>query len=139
MKSGDESFSTLDICLLDMNTGRAEFVKIGAAVSYLVRHGRVEAIGSWTLPVGILDSIDVDVQKKQLTHGDIIVMMTDGVTDSQKNGLKAGMWIENLLANLSIGNPQDIAEELLAAAVGNYQDAAGDDMTVLVLRILERS
>ena len=139
MKSGDESFSTLDICLLDMNTGSAEFVKIGAAASYLVRHDQVDTIGSWTLPVGILDSIDIDVVKKQLAHGDIIVMMTDGVADSQKNPRKAGIWIENLLANLSIGNPQDIAEEILAAAGANYGDVAGDDMTVLVLRILERS
>ena len=139
MKSGDESFSTLDICLLDMNTGHAEFVKIGAAASYLLRAGEVTAIGSWTLPVGILDSIDVDVQKKQLAHGDIIVLMTDGVADSQKGAGIANMWIENLMTNLRTGNPQNIAEEILEEASKNYGDEAGDDMTVLVLRILERS
>ncbi|MDR2183914.1 MAG: stage II sporulation protein E [Clostridiales bacterium] len=137
MKSGDESFSTLDICVLDMNTGRAEFVKIGAAASFLVRGDEVAAIGSWTLPVGILDSIDIDVQKKQLAHGDIIVLMTDGVTDSLKTADAA--WIEGLLRELPTGNPQDIADHVLAAAKANYGDVEGDDMTVLVLRILERS
>ena len=138
MRSGDESFSTLDICVLDMNTGCAEFVKIGAAASYLVRQGEglVAAIGSWTLPVGILDSIDIDMQKKQLAHGDIIVLMTDGVVDSKKTEYP---WIEDLLADLPTGNPQDIAEHILAAARTNYGDEAGDDMTVLVLRVLERS
>ena len=139
MKSGEESFSTLDICVLDMNTGHAEFVKIGAAASYLVRHGEVSTIGSWTLPVGILDSVDIDVQEKQLAHGDIIVLTTDGVPDSKKGSAAANSWIEDLLTDLPTGNPQDIAEYILAAAAANYGDGLGDDMTVLVLRVLERS
>jgi len=138
MKSGDESFSTLDICVLDMNTGHAEFIKIGAATSYLLRHGEATAIGSWTLPVGILDNIDIDVQQKQLAHGDIIVMMTDGVADSHTGAARAHIWVEGLLEGLPTGNPQDIADEILAVAQANYGDEAGDDMTVLVLRVLER-
>ncbi|MCL2573372.1 MAG: stage II sporulation protein E [Defluviitaleaceae bacterium] len=138
MKSGEESFSTLDICLLDMGTGLAEFVKVGAAASYLMRAGEVSAIGSWTLPVGILESIDIDVQKKQLGHGDIVVMMTDGVADSLKGVAAKRPWIENLLTRLRTGNPQDIAEKVISAAKDNYGDEVGDDMTVMVLRISER-
>ncbi|MCL2377060.1 MAG: stage II sporulation protein E [Defluviitaleaceae bacterium] len=137
LKTDDEFFSTLDICLLDMNTGLAEFVKIGAAASYLVRGGEVSAIGSWTLPVGILEFVDIDVHEEQLVHGDIVVLMTDGVADSRKGA--ENTWITHLLSNLRTGNPQDIAEHILAAAKENYGDMAGDDMTVLVLRVLERS
>ena len=136
LKSNDEFFSTLDICLLDMNTGLAEFVKIGAAASYVVRGSEVCPIGSWTLPVGILESIDVDVHEKQLTHGDVVVMMTDGVADSQKGA--ESFWIEDMLADLEMGNPQDVAEHILSVARGNYGDMIGDDMTVLVLKVLGR-
>jgi len=137
LKSNDEFFSTLDICLLDMNTGFTEFVKIGAASSYLVRGHEIAAIGSWTLPVGILESVDIDVHEKQLIHGDIVVMMTDGVADSRKGA--ESTWITELLSGLPAGNPQDIAEYILAAANENYSESAGDDMTVMVLRVLERT
>ncbi|MCL2397795.1 MAG: stage II sporulation protein E [Defluviitaleaceae bacterium] len=136
LKSSDEFFSTLDICLLDMNSGMVEFVKIGAACSYLLRGEEVEAIGSWTLPVGILETIDVDVHEKQLQHGDIVVMMTDGVADSLKGA--DSFWIEELLVELPKNNPQDIAECILDAARENYRGVVGDDMTVLVLRAMVR-
>ncbi|MCL2170462.1 MAG: SpoIIE family protein phosphatase, partial [Defluviitaleaceae bacterium] len=48
LKSHDEFFSTLDICIFDMNSGVSEFIKIGASASYLMRQEKVEAIGSWT-------------------------------------------------------------------------------------------
>ena len=134
IKSSEEFFSTLDICFLDANSGMAEFVKIGAARSYLLREGRAEAIGSWTLPVGILESIDVDVHERQLCHGDVVVMMTDGVTDSCKNE----NWVEELLEDLPKGSPGKIADYILEEARVNYGGAVGDDMTALVMRVTER-
>lgn len=131
-KSDEEFFATLDICLLDTDSGMAEFVKIGAARSYLIRRGKVEAIGCWTLPAGILEAVDVDVQSKQLRHGDIVVMITDGVADSAK-----GAWMEDLLENLPVGSVQETAEHVLAAARENWGGEILDDMTVLVLRMLE--
>jgi stage II sporulation protein E len=154
LKSNDEFFSTLDICLVDLNTGLAEFMKIGASASYLVRGlggGRsmaapikegnfeVETIGSWTLPVGILDSVDVDVCERYLAHGDIVVMMTDGVVDSGAGSGVSEGWVQMLLSRMTLRNPQDIADYILNEAKRNYGRHIGDDMTVLVLRILDRN
>jgi len=136
LKSVDEFFSTLDICLVDLNSGLAEFMKIGACASYLLRGGEVETIGSWTLPVGILESVEIDTCERYLTHGDIVVMVTDGVVDSIKQ--QEDFWLQEMLENISYRNPQDIADHILEEAKRNYGRNLGDDMTVLVLRILDR-
>jgi len=137
LKSSDEFFSTLDICVVDLNTGLSEFMKIGASASYLLRDGKVEAIGSWTLPVGILESVEIDTCERYIAHGDIIVMMTDGVADSVKNGEDA--WLRRILENLPTKNPQDVADHILEEARRNYRHQIKDDMTVLALRILNRN
>ncbi|MCL2575424.1 MAG: stage II sporulation protein E [Defluviitaleaceae bacterium] len=136
LKSQDEFFSTLDICMIDLNNGLAEFMKIGASASYLLRDGKVEQIGSWTLPVGILDTVEIDTCERYLSHSDIVVMVTDGVADSVKDGQDD--WLQDLLEELTIRNPQDIADYILEKGKRNYGRHITDDMTVLVLRILDR-
>ena len=41
LRRGEETYATLDICDIDLFDGRGEFVKLGAAASYLWRHGRI--------------------------------------------------------------------------------------------------
>jgi len=137
LKSNDEFFSTLDICVVDLNTGLAEFMKIGASASYLLRDGKAQAIGSWTLPVGILETVEIDTCERYITHGDIVIMMTDGVADSVKSG--DDTWLHRILENLPTKNPQDIADHILAEAKRNHGHDIKDDMTVLALRILNRN
>jgi len=136
LKSSEEFFSTLDICMVDLNTGLAEFMKIGASASYLLRDGKVEQIGSWTLPVGILESIEIDTCERYLSHGDIVVMVTDGVADSVKEDEYD--WLQELLEEMTMRNPQDMADHILEQGKRNYRHHIADDMTVLVLRILDR-
>ncbi|MCL2406882.1 MAG: SpoIIE family protein phosphatase, partial [Defluviitaleaceae bacterium] len=81
--SGDENFSTLDVCSIDTHTGRAEFLKVGAAATFVwSQDGGAEAINSYSLPAGILDNVEPETVSRRVAGGDIIVMMTDGVLDS---------------------------------------------------------
>ena len=136
LKSSEESFSTLDICSVDMYTGLAEFIKIGAAETFLLRDGRVTVIRSSSLPIGMLNDVDLEVTTKQLRHDDIIVMLTDGVTDA--DSLTDGNWVKNTLKSCRYSNPQDIADHLLAEAERQAGGAAKDDMTVLAARVWEK-
>lgn len=135
LKSNDEFFSTLDICVIDLNSGLAEFMKIGASASYLLRDGRVEAIGSWTLPVGILETVEIDSCQRYITHGDMVVMVTDGVADTVKNSEET--WLHRLLEKKPTKNPQDLADHILEEAKRNCGHNIKDDMTVLVLRVIK--
>ena len=139
LKSGDELFSTLDICSIDLHNGAAEFIKIGASTTFLMHDGAVEIIRSWTLPVGIMRSVDADVARRRLKHGDILVMVTDGVLDSDLHGLDKESWIIRAMQEFPARNPQDLADHLLRCASDNYGGITKDDMTVLVSRIWEKN
>jgi len=133
LKSSEESFSTLDICSLDLYTGLAEFIKIGAAESYIVRNGKVSIIRSSSLPIGMLNDVDLEITTRQLQHDDIIVMATDGVTTADEED-----WIKHALKNCRYGNPQDVADYLLSEAERRGDGAPKDDMTVLAARVWEK-
>lgn len=127
LKSNDETFSTLDVCFIDLYTGAGEFIKTGAASSFLLRDGHVQTIKSSSLPIGILNNIELELHAKKFRHDDIIIMATDGVTDVLN--------INDSL-NLNSNHPQDIADYILTQA---KQNGIKDDMTVIVARVWEKS
>ncbi|NLM48631.1 MAG: stage II sporulation protein E [Epulopiscium sp.] len=139
LKSNEESFSTLDMAIIDLYSGIAEFIKIGAVSSFLKRDDEVEIIGSSSLPVGILNHVDIDTSKKKLKSGDIIIMVTDGVLDSQKEVLEREKWLSQVIAGINNKNPQYIADYILDIAKNQSKDKIQDDMTVLVARIWDKS
>jgi len=135
LKSCDESFSTLDICTIDLYTGVCEFIKIGAAATFIVRNNKVSIINSNSLPIGILNNVEIQSFKKKLYDSDIIVMVTDGILDSVKSNKEN--WLANILANYKSTNPKDIADYVLSCAKENQDGAINDDMTVIVARLWE--
>ncbi|MCL2703291.1 MAG: SpoIIE family protein phosphatase [Defluviitaleaceae bacterium] len=139
---GNENYSTLDVCSIDTYAGRAEFLKVGASSTFIVSGEggakEVEAIMSYNLPVGILESVEPEIASRRVKHGDIIIMMTDGVLDSVVGMEQKEGWVVAAMKKLTSTNPQHIADHLLACAQKNSAGAVRDDMTVLVARIWER-
>jgi len=133
LKSSEESFSTLDICSVDLYTGVAEFIKIGAAEAYVLRDGQVAVIRSSSLPIGMLNDVDLEITTRQLQHDDIIVMATDGVTTAGEED-----WIKHTLKNCRYRNPQDVADYILSEAEKHQNSMPKDDMTVLAARVWEK-
>ncbi|HHV78536.1 MAG TPA: SpoIIE family protein phosphatase [Firmicutes bacterium] len=139
MRSPDEVFATLDIAIINLQAGEAEFMKIGAAPSFLKRSHEVTAIKSQTLPMGIVSNIEVETIQKLISNGDIILMATDGVVDSRKDIDPPEQWICVFLSRLKSENPQDIAKRVLDKALENWRRSGlqdiPDDMTVLVAKV----
>ena len=81
LKADKQTFSTIDIGTINLCTGRCEFVKLGAASTFIKRGNWVEKISSTTLPIGMFKAVDYDYVTKKLYEGDIIIMVTDGVLD----------------------------------------------------------
>jgi stage II sporulation protein E len=134
LRSPDESFATVDMALLDLTTGRAEFVKVGAAPSFIKRGAEVTVIKMPSVPVGIINKLEVEPEFRVLQPGDVIVMLTDGVWDLSKGDADKERWLLDHLTREGASDPEEIAESLLARAREISADAA-DDMTVLVARI----
>ncbi|WP_366923328.1 stage II sporulation protein E [Metallumcola ferriviriculae] len=131
MRSVDDSFTTLDLVMIDLYSGEAEFVKIGAAPSWIKRGHRVEAVSRGNLPMGIFQTIEVESLTMTLQLGDILVMASDGILDQQEG--ERGLL--NVLNQIQSDDPQHIADQLLAFGLKHNQGQAADDMTILVARM----
>ena len=62
-------FSTIDVSLFDLYSGTCEFVKAGASTTFIKRKDAVEKICSTTLPIGVLQDIEIDTVTKSLASG----------------------------------------------------------------------
>lgn len=133
LRSNDESFATIDMGVIDLHSGMGEFVKIGCAPTYIKSGMEVDVIKSTSIPVGILDEIEIESQIISFKNGDMIVMVTDGVIDANEE--KSERWITKALKEYDCGNPKEVAEYILNKAKVYYGDRIGDDMTVMVSKI----
>lgn len=138
LKSSEETFSTMDLSIMDLHTGKIEFVKIGSAASFIKRkNGDVEMIKSTSLPIGIFNDVDIENFGKKLNSGDFVIMMTDGIIDAEQELEEKEKWVEDVLKNITARNPQLVAEELLEKAIEKYGNKVEDDMSVMVSKIWE--
>ena len=133
LRSCEESYATIDLGIIDLYNGVGEFVKIGSAATFIKSGDSVRILRSSSLPVGILEDIEIESEIVELEDGDIIIMVTDGIEDSM--GLENEEWLEKTIRSMESGNPRDIADSLLKMAEDNYKGEAKDDMTVLVSKI----
>jgi stage II sporulation protein E len=130
LKTGEQSFTTIDMSIINLYTGMCEFVKLGASAAFIKRNNWVETISSTTLPIGMLNKIDYDTVSKKLYEGDIIIMVTDGVLDSIKDDNKEA-FMEKFLLELKSKNPQEIANRIIDKVLSERNYEPIDDMTVI--------
>lgn len=135
LKSSDDSFSTIDLSVIDLYDGEVEFVKIGAVPTYLKKPEVVEVVKTASLPAGILSNIQLELVHKKVQSGDFIIMMSDGIHDAFRKDENPGRTLEGLLDEISSLNPQEIADTLLNEAYALYGRIPEDDMLVLVSKI----
>lgn len=129
----EEVFCTVDLCVVDLNTASADFIKLGAVPGFVKGEKTVMVNGS-SLPMGILEESRPSTKKLQLCSGDIVVLVTDGVTDAYGEFSKLSKVIEDHEGN----NPQELAEHILDGAVRRNRGRPRDDMTVVTLRVFEK-
>ena len=130
--SAHECSATLDIMELDRASGRAVFYKCGAAPTYIYRGGRLFKLRSRTMPLGILDKTDARVLDLELDAGDVVVMMSDGVTGGEED---CPYLFDLLRQNIESAGASRVADLILKYA----RSHSDDDTSVAVLRIEEES
>jgi len=138
LKSSDESFTTIDLTIVDLYDGEAEFLKIGAVPTFVKREDAIETIRTVSLPAGIFSNINTELVHKKIDSGNFIIMMTDGIIDAFK---KEGRYEDNLInfiRDIKTINPQVIADMILDEAYRLSKGIPEDDMTVLVAKVWKK-
>ena len=133
IKACGESYATIDMGIVDLYSGVAEFIKAGCAATFIKSGNCVYTIKSSSLPAGILDEVEIESDIIELKNGDIILMVSDGIIDADEE--KKEEWVIKTLKGFDNGNPKEIAEYILNCAKGKCGDRIKDDMTVLVSKI----
>lgn len=130
----EENMSTLDVCSMDLYSGMCQFMKAGAATTFLKSHTYVEKIGMNTLPLGVLSNLGEEQISRELIENDYIIMVTDGVTDALAMSGYEDM-LCSYLGDLQERNPAELASKVLQFALRHSNGRIMDDMTVVVLGI----
>lgn len=129
----EESFACVDIATIDLDTGRADIVKIGSPLAFLLSQSNVEMLESESLPLGILDGIHPTTLTRTLNDGDVLVFFSDGITAAFGSSAD----LSDFLCRQPAANPQTLADKLLTEAC-NRAGCVQDDMTVLAVRLFQR-
>lgn len=133
LSGGEEAFVTLDMCIIDRYNNSAEFIKTGAAPSFIKRGGHVQVIKNASLPVGMLQTVDKAVYQAELAPGDMVIMASDGLLDADSE--QDLEWLIRLIEDNAIDDPQLMAEFLLERAVTISGGRLRDDITILTASI----
>ena len=139
-----QRFSTADVAVWNLNRGKIELYKYGAAPSFVRNGQQICTYVSESLPIGILPRVEGTLAEHAIQQGDLLIMMSDGLYELTSNQFR---W-EDIIRCMPTANPQLMAEYLLAIATsrsrGNQKLAEqneeqvqeADDMTILVSRLV---
>lgn len=137
VRNQGKSFSTIDISSIDLYSGVCEFLKSGAASSFIRRGNWVESITSTSLPAGIFQQTDVEKSCRKLYDGDMVIMVTDGVLDILPAEHREDL-MKDIILEHQTNNPKELADYILSRVRQYKGQRFCDDMTVLVIGIWKR-
>lgn len=133
----EENLSTLDICDINLYTGACEFMKVGAACSYIKRGRLVDRLSALNFPLGVFGQIETESLHRVLQSGDYVIMLSDGILDALSQGIGEEV-LPEIIGRIEYTNPNEIANQILAYCLKQSGGQVRDDMTVLVIGVWEK-
>ena len=123
----DGGFATVDLLQADLVSGDVWLYKWGAAPSYLKRKGKVEKIGTASLPPGLGagEAHHPEGTKLSLARGEMLVLVTDGA---------GGEVAERFIRQYGGGSPRELASGVVSCTGVQGED----DRTAAVLALRPR-
>ncbi len=129
MSKSKECFSGVDLLEVDLINKKASFVKAGAAPAYLLRSTKLFKVSSDTPPCGIIEGFCAENTSFDIISGDIIIMLSDGITSS----IDCGTALCDIMNNAK-GQPlETIAGKILDMAIS--MAVHEDDMSCVIVRV----
>lgn len=135
-EGGEIHMATLDLCRINLKNGECSFVKAGAASAFIKRGAQVEQIDSDTLPLGLMAGEEERETTRQLSDGDMVILVSDGVLQDLPGG-DGEFFLAQQIGQLNVSSPVDMANLLLRYVIGQCQGKIRDDMSILAAGIWE--
>ncbi|MBQ8291308.1 MAG: SpoIIE family protein phosphatase [Clostridia bacterium] len=129
--TNEETFACVDIAIVDLDDGKADIIKIGSPVGFILSGNTVKVLETATLPLGILDTLHPDASSYDLKENDVLLFLSDGVTDAF--GSTTDLY--EVLKTLPARNPQQLVDTLLERTLAAYGGIAKDDATAVAVRL----
>ena len=138
INQNEEIFATLDIAIIDLYKGNVELIKSGACPTYIKNKNNVQLIKANSLPAGIINETSLQTFDRDISSGEIMLMCTDGILDSNVEYKNKELWVKYLFEDIETNNTKKIADLVLNEAIDNGYGTAKDDMSVVVCKFLDK-
>lgn len=134
LKGNDTISSTLDAFILDLKNAKAEFIKLGAAPTYILKDSKVTTLSNMNIPIGLLNESDYVPIVSDLTDGTIVIQITDGVINENYDYINNYLtkYLQSLDTTKSV---KVISEEIHKLILKEKNNDLDDDFTVLVTKV----
>ncbi len=132
--SSTENFSAVDLAVCDLYDGKCDFIKIGAPYGFIVNDNGVRFIEGASLPIGILDELRPSFLELPVSSGDVLVLMSDGITDAFGSSVE----ITEFLSRTKLKNPQNLADSIVETAINLSGGKKCDDLSCVCVRLIEK-
>ena len=96
---------------------------------------KISIIKSSTLPTGVIKNASKSALSKDFQDGDIVLMCSDGIIDSNVEYKNKALWVKYLMEDIQISNPQKMADLVLNESVDNGYGKVKDDMSIIVFKL----
>ena len=123
VKSADESFATMDICKINLESGECAVYKAGAATTYIKSSNKLIRAALSSPPAGSGGRMSVPAQRFKVSAGDVIIMATDGAAIDEQ-------WLSRELSREA--EPKELSERIAKAARA-AENGARDDISVVAV------
>jgi anti-sigma regulatory factor (Ser/Thr protein kinase) len=133
-----DTMATMVVCLVEPATGTVCYANAGHCLP-LVRAGAgkvsyIDNVGG--VPLGALDSPQYQDAATTFDAGDTLVLYTDGLVEERGQDYATGLQHLEDAAAAGEEDPERLCSRILEKTVGS--GVRDDDVTLLVLRVLER-
>ena len=132
--SSSENFSAVDLAVCDLYSRKCDFIKIGAPYGFVVNETGVRFIEGASLPIGILDELRPSFLELPISSGDVLVLMSDGITDAFGSSVE----ITEFLSRAKLKNPQNLADSIVETAINLSGGKKCDDLSCVCVRLIDK-
>ncbi len=127
-----ENYSAADVAVCDLATANVDIIKIGSPPCFIKTADTVLKIEGNSLPIGVLDEMRPSVVTKRLYPGQMLILVTDGVSDCF-----SGDELPEFINGLSAFNPEKAVNDILSRALALGGGTPKDDMTAIAFRLFD--